>query len=61
MKEQSADASLLILERAMGIELTSEAWEASSPKNDSSRVPELLMQFAFLTVLALIIRMGSGR
>jgi len=28
------------MQRAMGIEPTSEAWEASSPKNNSSRVPE---------------------
>jgi len=42
-----------------GIEPTSEAWEASSPKNNSSRVTGMLVQFAFLTVLTL--GMGSGR
>jgi len=44
----------------MGIEPASEAWEASSPKNNSSRVQSgVLVQFVFLTVLTL--GMGSGR
>ncbi len=39
----------------MGIEPTSEAWEASSPKNNSSRVVTLAnCYFAFLRISVLL-------